>query len=133
MKLLLLGLLAGVVALAQNDPGSWTTYGKNSLGWRYSELDQINSGNVSKLAAQWIYQTNVPGKNETTPLVFDRMMFMTGPNNFAWALDALTGRMIWTYKSAPQPGLNLCCGAVNRGFGVKDDKLYKVNLDSTIL
>ena len=109
MKLLLLFALAGSIALAQEDPGSWTSYGKNSLGWRYSELDQINTKTVSKLAAQWMYQTNTTGKNETTPLVFDRMMYVTGPNNFAWALDALTGRLIWSYKSAPQSGLNLCC------------------------
>jgi alcohol dehydrogenase (cytochrome c) len=133
MKLLVLSVLAGGIALAQNDAGSWTTYGKNSLGWRYSELDQINTKTVSKLAAQWMYQTNVPGKNETTPLVFDRMMFVTGPNNFAWALDALTGRLIWSYKSAPQGGLNLCCGSVNRGFAVKGTKLFKVNLDGTLL
>src|SRR5216684_4464721 len=133
MKLLVLGVLVCALALAQNDPGSWTTYGKNSLGWRYSELDQINTKTVSKLAAQWMYQTNVPGKNETTPLVFDRMMFVTGPNNFAWALDALTGRLIWSYKSAPQGGLSLCCGAVNRGFAVKGNKLFKVNLDGTLL
>ena len=66
MKLLVLGVLAGAIALAQNDPGSWTTYGKNSLGWRYSELDQINTKTVSKLAAQWMYQTNVPER--TKPL-----------------------------------------------------------------
>src|SRR5258708_9564779 len=133
MKLLLLSALAGALALAQNDPGSWTTYGKNSLGWRYSELDQINVRNVSKLVPQWMFQTNATGKNETTPLVFDRMMFVTGPNNFAWALDALTGRLIWSYKSAPQGGLNLCCGAVNRGFAVKGNKLFKVNLDGSLL
>jgi len=133
MKLLVLSVLAGAIALAQNDPGSWTTYGKNSLGWRYSELDQINTNTVSKLAAQWMYQTNAPGKNETTPLVFDRLMFVTGPNNLAWALDALTGRLIWSYKSAPQGGLNLCCGPVNRGFAVKGNKLFKVNLDGTLL
>src|ERR1700682_2074801 len=126
MKLLVLGVLTGAIVLAQNDPGSWTTYGKNSLGWRYSELDQINTKTVSKLTAQWMYQTNVPGKNETTPLVFDKLMFVTGPNNFAWALDALTGRLIWSYKSAPQGGLNLCCGPVNRGFAVKGNKLFKV-------
>ena len=107
--------------------------GKTRSGWRYSELDQINAGNVSRLAAQWIYQTNVPGKNETTPLVFGGRMFITGPNNFAWALDALTGRLIWSYRSAPQGALNLCCGPVNRGFAVKGDILYKVNLDSTLL
>src|SRR5712675_1368792 len=133
MKLLALSILAFAISSAQSDSDVWTSYGKNSLGWRYSELDQINTSTVSKLAAQWMYQTNAAGKNETTPLVFDHMMFVTGPNNSAWALDALTGRLIWSYRSAPQGGLNLCCGAVNRGFAQKGNKLFKVNLDATVL
>ena len=133
MKLLGCGVLAAMICHAQIDPGSWMSYGKNSLGWRYSELDQINAKNVSRLASQWMYQTSVPGKNETTPLVFDRMMFVTGPSNFAWALDALTGRPIWSYKSAPPTGVDLCCGAVNRGFAAKGNKLFKVNLEGTLL
>lgn len=126
-------IVAGVVAFAQSDPGTWTTYGKNSLGWRYSELNQINTQNVSRLAAEWMYQTNVPGKNETTPLVFDRMLFATGPSNTAWALDALTGRLIWSYRNAPPPGLIVCCGQVNRGFAAKGKTLFKVNLEGTLL
>src|SRR5258708_36840648 len=133
MKLLVLSVLVCANALAQNDPGSWTTYGKNTLGWRYSELDQINTKTVSKLAARWMYQTNVPGKNETTPLVFDRRMFITGPSNNAWALDALTGRPIWSYKSAPPAGVTICCGPVNRGFAAKGGKLFKVNLEGTLI
>jgi glucose dehydrogenase len=39
-----------------------------------------------------MYQTNIPGKNETTPLVFDGMMYVTGPSNNAWALDAMDAR-----------------------------------------
>jgi alcohol dehydrogenase (cytochrome c) len=133
MKLLGVGVLAAVATMGQIDPGTWTSYGGNSLGWRYSALDQINTKNVSRLAAQWMYQTGVPGKNETTPLVFDQMMFVTGPSNFAWALDALTGRPIWSYKSAPPAGLDLCCGAVNRGFAAKEHRLFKVNLEGTLL
>jgi alcohol dehydrogenase (cytochrome c) len=118
---------------AQNDPNTWTSYGKNPLGWRYSDLDQINTQTVSRLVPQWTYQTNIPGKNETTPLVFDRKMFITGPSNNAWALDALTGRPIWSYKSAPPPGLIVCCGQVNRGFAAQRNKLFKVNLEGTLI
>ena len=132
MKTIALGLLACVGALAQGD-ADWTSYGKNSLGWRYSELDQINTKNVSKLTAQWMYQTGVPGKTETTPLVFGGMMYITGPSNTAWALDALTGRPIWSYKSAPPARLDLCCGPVNRGFATLGGKLFKVNLEGTLL
>lgn len=127
MKLLI--LFTGALALAQD----WTSYGKNELGWRYSELDQINTRTVARLTPQWMHQTNVPGKNETTPLVFDGMMYVTGPSNNAWALDALTGRPIWSYKKAPPPNVNLCCGQVNRGFARRGNTLYKVDLQGTLV
>ena len=106
MKTISILCWAASLAAAQTDPASWTAYGKNSLGWRYSELDQINAKTIAGLVPQWMYQTGAPGKNETTPLVFDGMMYITGPNNTAWALDALTGRSIWSYKSAQPAGLN---------------------------
>ena len=52
MKLMVLSVLAGAVVFGQGD-ASWTSYGKNSLGWRYSELDQINTQTVSKL--EWVF------------------------------------------------------------------------------
>src|ERR1700728_2879244 len=108
MKLLL--VFAAAISMAQD----WTSYGKNPFGWRYSELDQINTKTVARLTPQWMYQTNIPGKNETTPLVFGGMMYVTGPSNNAWALDAASGRPIWSYKKAPPANVNLCCGQVNR-------------------
>jgi len=133
MKILLLTVLAITSGFAQTDAGAWTSYGKNSLGWRYSDLAQINTDTVRTLVPRWMYQTGVPGKNETTPLVFDQMMYVTGPSNTAWALDALTGRPIWTYKSAPPSRLNICCGPVNRGFAALGNKLFKVNLEGTLI
>ena len=133
MKSAILSLWMAAAAVAQTSPGDWTSYGKNSFGWRYSELDQINARNVARLAPQWMYQTNLPGKNETTPLVSDGLMFVTGPSNTAWALDALTGRQIWAYRSNPPAKLDLCCGPVNRGFAMYGSKLFKVNLEGTLL
>jgi len=133
MKLAILSLLITALAMAQTNSGDWTAYGKNSFGWRYSELGQINTANVSRLAAQWMYQTNMPGKNETTPLVSDGLMFVTGPSNTAWALDALTGRQIWAFRSSPPAKLDLCCGPVNRGFAMQGNKLFKVNLEGMLL
>jgi len=118
---------------AQSDPASWLTYGRNHAGWRYSELDQINAGNVAQLVPQWMFQTGVQGKFETTPLVHDRMMFVTAPINHAYALDLLTGRQIWHYYKALPPGVSICCGQVNRGFAILGQKLFKVNLESRLL
>ena len=33
----------GAAELNEKDPNTWTAYGKNSFGWRYSDLRQINT------------------------------------------------------------------------------------------
>ncbi|MEX2263358.1 MAG: PQQ-dependent dehydrogenase, methanol/ethanol family [Bryobacteraceae bacterium] len=129
-----ISILTAALAWGQNaDPGDWLTYGKNLQGWRYSELSQIDVKNVAQLVPQWIYQTGVAGKFETSPLVFDRQMFFTGPSNHAFALDLLTGRPVWHYAKPVPKGLSLCCGQPNRGFARQGDRLYKVNLESTLV
>lgn len=119
-----------LAAFAQQD---WRSYGNNPQGWRYSDLAEINASNVARLTPQWIHQTGVPGSLEATPLVFDGLMYVTGSSNHAWALDALTGRTIWSYHKTAPKGLNLCCGQVNRGFAVLGDKLFKVNIEGALI
>jgi len=118
---------------AQTDAATWLTYGKNYAGWRYADLAEINRTNVARLTPRWIFQTGVAGKFETTPLVFDRLLFVTGASNHAYALDALTGRPIWHYQKPVPAAVNLCCGQVNRGFAALGDKLFKVNLEAKLV
>jgi alcohol dehydrogenase (cytochrome c) len=126
-------LVMALAALPNNDSSTWLTYGKNHSGWRYSELSQINTGNVARLATRWAFQSDVSGKLQTTPLVFDRQMFVTAPSNHAFALDLLTGRSLWHYHKSVPRGLNLCCGQVNRGFATMGDRLFKVNIEATLV
>jgi alcohol dehydrogenase (cytochrome c) len=118
---------------AQTDAATWLTYGKNYAGWRYADLAEINRTNVARLTPRWIFQTGVTGKFESTPLVFDKLLYVTGPSNHAYALDALTGRPIWHYQKPVPAALNLCCGQVNRGFAALGDKLFKVNLEAKLV
>src|SRR6185436_2792830 len=118
---------------AQSDAATWLSYGKNYAGWRYADLAEINRTNVARLAPKWVFQTGVAGKHESTPLVFDRLVFLTGPSNHAYALDALTGRPIWHYQKSMPNGVSICCGQVNRGFAALGDKLFKVNLESKLV
>ena len=71
--------------IANPKPGDWPTYHGRLNGNRYSGLDQINTGNVSRLQLQWIYPIDYRPL-ETTPLVAGGMMFVTGPNQVS-ALD----------------------------------------------
>lgn len=115
------------------NPARWLIYSGDYLGQRYSPLTEITPANVTQLAVRWVYQTGVLGKFEATPIVIDGIMYITGPDNYAWALDARTGRRIWRYQRRLPERLNLCCGAVNRGFGVSKDRLYLATLDAHLV
>ena len=59
------------------------------------------------------------------------MLYVTGPNNNAWALDARTGRPFWRYQRELPADLTYGASApVNRGFGVLGDRLFMVTLDA---
>ena len=47
---------------------------------------------------QWTFQTGTLGNFQTTSLLRDNVLYVTGPQNVAWAIDARTGRQIWRYR-----------------------------------
>jgi len=83
---------------ASNEPQNWLTYSGDYAGHRFSTLDQVNKANVHSLTAKWVYQTAATGKFETTPLVVDGILYATGQDDRAFALDARTGRPIWLFQ-----------------------------------
>ena len=69
-------------------PSRWLTYSGDYTGRRHSPLKQITVDNVHRLAAQWTFQAEgmVIGRGfESTPLVMDGVLYITGNNNVAWA------------------------------------------------
>jgi len=115
------------------DGSRWLTFGGNYSNQRHSPLTQITPANVNRLVPQWTFQTGSLGNFETTSLFRDNVLYVTGPQNVAWSIDARTGRQIWRYRRELQPNLTACCGLVNRGFGVLGDKLFMVTLDAHLL
>src|SRR5216684_4257517 len=115
------------------DGSRWLTFGGDYANQRYSPLTQITPANVQRLVPQWTFQTNTLGNFETTTLVRDNILYVTGPQNVAWALDGRTGRQIWRYRRELPATLTACCGLVNRGFGVLGDRLFMTTLDAHLL
>jgi alcohol dehydrogenase (cytochrome c) len=115
------------------DGSRWLTFGGNYSNQRHSPLTQITPANVDRLVPQWTFQTGTLGNFETTSLLRDNVLYVTGPQNVVWALDARTGRQIWRYRRELPPNLTACCGLVNRGFGMLGDKLFMVTLDAHLL
>ena len=124
-------LLAGLDAAGSR----WLTFGGGYNNHRHSPLTQITPENVTRLAPQWMFQTDTLGRFETTPLLRDNVLYVTGPLNLAWALDARTGREIWRYKRElpPSGSLTACCGLVNKGFGMWRDRLFTTTLDAHVI
>jgi len=118
---------------ASKEPQNWLTYSGNYSGRRHSELTQINTENVKSLVARWVYQTGALGKFETTPLVVDGILYGTGQDDRAFALDARTGRPIWQYQYIYPSNIRPCCGRINRGFAILGDKVYFATLDAHVI
>jgi alcohol dehydrogenase (cytochrome c) len=118
---------------SDKEPQNWLTYSGDYAGRRFSPLDQINTGNARTLVAKWVYQTAATGKLETTPLVVDGILYGTGQDDRAFALDARTGRPIWLYQRQLPNDIRPCCGHVNRGFAVLGDKVFLGTLDAHVI
>ena len=115
------------------NPSRWLIYSGDYSGQRFSPLTQITPSNAGQLAAQWTFQTGVVNKFEATPIVLDGVLYITGPLNHAWAIDARTGKQIWHYQRQLPQGLKVCCGMVNRGFAIYGDRLFMGTLDAHFL
>src|SRR5437764_1652131 len=118
---------------AEKEPQNWLMYSGVYSGRRYSNLREINTANAAKLAPKWAYQTMAGGKFETTPLVVDGILYATGPDDRAFALDARTGRPIWMYQRQLPGDIRPCCGRVNRGVAILGDKVFMGTLDAHVL
>jgi alcohol dehydrogenase (cytochrome c) len=115
------------------DPTRWLSNGGDYSGQRHSPLTQITPENVNQLAAQWTFQTGTLGSFQTTPMVIDGVLYVTGFNNNAWAIDGRSGRTIWRYRRELPEDWRGCCGAVNRGFAVLGDRLFMTTIDAHLV
>ena len=84
---------------------SWRNYGGSPDGAQYSALRQINRSNVKELQVAWTYRTGDDRKYAFNPIVVDRTMYVLAKNNSIVALDAATGKEIWTHPTDPNTTL----------------------------
>ncbi|HSM59484.1 MAG TPA: pyrroloquinoline quinone-dependent dehydrogenase [Longimicrobiales bacterium] len=94
-------------------PNEWPAYGRDPGGSRHSPLTQVSRETVSALEVAWTWETGdrpvpgpmrpIPGQDvragnfEVTPVVIGDTMYLSTPFNRVVALDAATGRRIWSY------------------------------------
>jgi alcohol dehydrogenase (cytochrome c) len=102
---------------------------------RYSPLDLVNKDNVKGLVPVWAYSLGGEKQRgqETQPLIYDGVMYLTGSYSRLFAIDVKTGEEIWQYDARLPEGILPCCDVVNRGAAIFGDKIYFGTLDARII
>jgi quinohemoprotein ethanol dehydrogenase len=123
------------IVAADQEPQNWLSHGRTYGEQRYSPLRQVTDANVDKLGLAWSYATHTTRGLQATPLVVDGRMYATGVWSVVYALDARTGKELWTYDpEVPRAwGRYACCDAVNRGVALWADALYFATLDGRLI
>jgi quinoprotein glucose dehydrogenase len=100
------GACRGTTAPAIEAYRGWPAYGGGPEQIRYSSLDQINRSTVRQLEIAWTYDSGETGGLQTNPIVIDGVLFTTTPKHRVVALDAVTGRVEWTFGTIEGSGPN---------------------------
>ena len=131
------GVTSAEIAAGLADPTRWLTFSGDYNGQRHSPLREITPRNVRRLAPQWTFQSGTYARGrgfETTPLALDGVLYVTGANGYAWAVDARTGRPFWEYRRTLPDNLTYGASApVNRGFGILGERLFLVSQDAHLV
>jgi quinohemoprotein ethanol dehydrogenase len=119
---------------AAAEPGAWLTSGRDFGKTHYSPLELINQENVARLGFAWHYETGTARGMEATPLVIDDVMYVSGVAGRVYALEAATGKLIWSFEPQVDGRVNrgACCDMVNRGVAVWQGKVYVAAFDGIL-
>jgi quinoprotein glucose dehydrogenase len=113
-------MVAVAAAHAADDPEaqaadrdtSWSYYGGDAAGTRYSSATQIDRRTVSRLQLAWSFRTGAAQEStnlirkaafEATPILADDKLFLTTPYSHVLAVDAASGHKLWEFN----PGVDL--------------------------
>jgi quinohemoprotein ethanol dehydrogenase len=113
----------------------WTMYGGTNDEQRFSPLNQINEQNVGQLGLLWDRELGTTRGLEATPLVSNGVIYTTGEWSMAYALDAKSGEILWTFDpKVPRARVRtICCDVVNRGVALYNRKVYLGTLDGRLI
>lgn len=131
-----LALFAGIAA-AQ----SWTHYGGDAAGTRYSALRQITPANVKQLKVAWTYHThaletktdlNEKAAFEATPILYEGTLYLSTPFDQVIALDPASGKERWKYDPMIDRALSYS-EVTSRGVAASGGRIFIGTIDARLI
>ena len=124
--------------IIQGSQEDWLSHGRTYSEQRFSPLAEINDKNVARTGLAWSFDfdtTRGVRGIEATPLVADGVMYVSASWSVVHALDARTGKLIWTYdpKASGAWARKVCCDVVNRGVALWGDNVYVGTIDGRLI
>src|SRR3979411_1673194 len=113
----------------------WPTIGLDYAETRFSKLNQITADNVKNLGLVWSYSLESSRGVEATPVVVDGIMYQTASWSVVHAIDARTGKKIWSFDPGVdrEKGYKGCCDVVNRGVAIYKGKVFVAAYDGRLI
>lgn len=121
---------------------TWEIYRGTEDAHQFSDLNQVNKENVHLLEPAWIFRTGDNTERapmECNPIIIDKTMYLTSAALDLIAVNALTGKPVWRFKTAEKnSGVNRGVtyfddGEGGRLFFAVDYKLYALHAETGLL
>ena len=116
------------------DGRNWPAFGRSYGEQHYSPLAAINRDNVERLGLAW--SLDLPAGNVATgPIAVDGVVFFASGYSIVHAVDAVTGRLLWTYdpKVPEAAGAKLRTVWGSRGIAWWNGKVYTGTADGRLI
>ena len=119
-------LAAALPLRAQQDHKKWSDYGGGPDSSHFTNLTQITPSNVNQLEVAWTYPTRDRISYLFNPIIVDKTMYVLARNYSLVALDAETGKEL--YSSGEQ----IASFAHFGGLSVANGRVYLGTYDSVL-
>jgi quinoprotein glucose dehydrogenase len=119
-------IISGIFSACSNEKSNhyttWEIYRGGEGSNAYSDLDQINTGNVGQLKVAWTYHTGDKSDYmslECSPIIVNDVLYGVSPRLKTFAINAKTGEQIWSFNPFGDSSMD---GGVSRGLTYWENK-----------